>query len=170
MSRQLRPSAGSALAETRMNPSFLRTSSTLTRNREPGVETLGFLRICALLMRAIRSPTGSFIGMRSSLPARLQQAGDQALGAELAGRDARQLVLAVDRARPPGDFATVAVADRRRITRQLCQLQGRSEALFHRLGLVHDDRLEPRAAAGILLCQLLSPVVLLDRNLLPPLP
>src|SRR6185503_17760407 len=149
-----------------MKPSFFSTSRTLTRSREPGVETLGFLRICALLMRAIRSPTGSFIGMRSSLPARLQQAGNQALGAELAERDARQLVLAIDRARPPGDFATVAVADRRRIARQLGQLQGRSESLFHRLGLVHDDRLQPRAAAGKFLRQLLSPVVLLDRTLL----
>src|SRR4029078_5435647 len=97
-----------------MKPSFLRPSSTLTRSREPGVETLGFLRICALLMRAIRSPTGSFIGMRTSFPARLQEAGNEALGAEFAQRDARQLVLAIDRARPPGDLAAVAVALRRR--------------------------------------------------------
>src|SRR6185295_1077463 len=149
-----------------MKPSFLRTSSTLTRSREPGVETLGFLRICALLMRAIRSPIGSLTGMRSSLPARLHEAGNQALGAELAERDARHLVLAVDRARPPGDLATVAIAVRRRVARQFGHLQGRRETLFHRLGLVHGNRLQPRTAAGILLRQLLSPVVLLDRTLL----
>src|SRR5471032_2762326 len=115
-----------------MKPSFLSTSSTLTRSREPGVETLGFLRICALLMRAIRSPIGSFTGMGCSLPARLQQARDQALGAELAERDARQSVLAIHRARPAGDLAAVAVAVRRRVARQFGHLQRRREALFHR--------------------------------------
>src|SRR5215211_2632868 len=108
-----------------MKPSFLRTSSTLTRSREPGVETLGFLRICALLMRAIRSPIGSFTCMRSSLPARLQEAGNKALGAELAERDARKLVLAVDRARPTGDLAAIAVALWRRVARQFGHLHGR---------------------------------------------
>src|SRR6187431_2427925 len=138
-----------------MKPSFLSTSSTLTRSREPGVETLGFLRIWALLMRAIRSPIGSFTGMRCSSPARLQQAGNEALGAELAQRDARQLVLAIDRARPAGDLAAVAVADRRRVARQFGKLQGRRKSLFHRLGLVHNDRFQPRPPAGIFLRQLL---------------
>src|SRR5215212_9172745 len=118
-----------------MKPSFLRTSSTLTRSREPGVETLGFLRICALLMGAIRSPIGSFTCMRSSSPARLHEAGNEPLGAGIAKRDARQLVLAIDGARPAGDLAAVAVAVRRRIARQLGHLHGRGEALFHRLGL-----------------------------------
>src|SRR3954467_5903170 len=98
-----------------MKPSLWSTSSTLTRSREPGVETLGFLRICALLMRAIRSPIGSFSCMRSSSPARLQEAGNEALGAEIAERDARQLVLAINRARPAGHLAAVAVAVRRRV-------------------------------------------------------
>src|SRR4029079_13135192 len=101
-----------------MKPSFCSTSSTLTRSREPGVETLGFLRICALLMRAIRSPIGSFSCMRSSLPAPPHNARNTALGAKLAERDARQLVLAVDRARPAGDLAAVAIAVRRRIAWQ----------------------------------------------------
>src|SRR3954468_15694867 len=131
-----------------MKPSLLSTSSTLTRSREPGAETLGFLRICALWMRAIRSPTGSFTCMRSSLPARLQKAGNQPLGAEIAERDARQLVLAIDRTRPAGDLAAVAVADRSRVARQFGELQGRRETLFHRLGLVHDDRLQPLPPAG----------------------
>src|SRR3954470_6685181 len=122
-----------------MKPSFLRTSRTLTRSREPGVEILGFLRICALLIRAIRSPTGSFTCMRSSLPARLHEAGNKALGAEFTERDARQLVLAIDRPRPAGDLATVAVTLRRRVARQLRHLHGRCKALFHRLGLVHGD-------------------------------
>src|SRR3954454_24191303 len=149
-----------------MKPSFLRTSRTLTRSREPGVEILGFLRICALLIRAIRSPTGSFTCMAILLPARLHEAGNKALGAEFAERDARQLVLAVDRARAPRHLATVAVALRRRVARQLRHLHGRREALFHRLGLVHGDRLQPRTAARVLLRQLLAPVVLLDRTLL----
>src|SRR6185437_6720796 len=101
-----------------MKPSFLSTSRTLTRSREPGVETLGFLRICALLMRAIRSPIGSFNCMRPSSPARLQQARNQALGAELAQRDAAELVLAEEAARPAGHLAAVADARRRRVARQ----------------------------------------------------
>src|SRR4029079_18499526 len=126
-----------------MKPSFLRTSSTLTRSREPGVDTLGFLRICALLMRAIRSPIGSFICMRSPSPARLHEAGDQPLGAQFAQRDTAELVLAVDRARAPRDLAAVAIAVRRRVARQLGQFHGRGKTLFHRLGLVHGNRLEP---------------------------
>src|SRR6185503_14502543 len=98
-----------------MKPSFLSTSSTLTRSREPGVETLGFLRICALLMRAIRSPIGSFICMRSPLPARLHEPGDEPLGTELAQRDAAELVFAVNGARPPRHLAAVAVTVRRRV-------------------------------------------------------
>src|SRR5215813_7786770 len=100
-----------------MKPSFLSTSSTLTRSREPGVETLDFLRICALLMRAIRSLMGSFNCMRASSPARLHQARNQALGAELAQRDAAELVLAVVRARPPGELAAQPDARGRRIAR-----------------------------------------------------
>src|ERR1700761_1885661 len=122
-----------------MKPSFLRTSSTLTRSREPGVETLGFLRICALLMRAIRSPMGSFNCMRPSSPARLHEAGNEALGAKLAQRNAAELVLAIDGARTAGQFAAVAIAVLRRIARQLRKLQRCREALFHRLGLVHGD-------------------------------
>src|SRR5581483_7338098 len=149
-----------------MKPSVCSTSSTRARRREPGVATFGFLRICALAMREIRSPIGSFNCMRSSLPARLQQARDQALGAELTQRDARQLVLAVIPARAAGQFATVADARRRGIARQLGELQRRREALFHRLVLVVDNRLQARAAAGPLLGQFAPAVVLLDRTLL----
>src|SRR4029079_7370164 len=125
-----------------MKPSFFSTSSTLTRSREPGVETLGFLRICALLMRAIRSLMGSFTFMRSSSPARLHKAGDQALGAELAQRNTAEFVLAIEGARPAGQLAAVADAGRRRIARQFGHLEGRGKALLHRLGLVHRNRLQ----------------------------
>src|ERR1041384_1853028 len=93
-----------------MKPSLLSTSSTLTRSREPGVDTFGFLRICALVMRAIISPSGSVHLMRGPLPARLHQARDQALGTELAQRDTAELVLAVERTRPARHFAAIADA------------------------------------------------------------
>src|SRR5262245_43988818 len=130
-----------------MKPSFLSTSSTLTRSREPGVDTFGFLRIWALVMRAIRSPIGSLSCMRACLPAGLHQARDQALGTELAQRDTAELVLPVERARPPGDFAAIADPGSVGVTRHLGKLQGRGKALFHRLGLVHDDRLQAVATA-----------------------
>src|SRR5262249_24869972 len=117
-----------------MKPSFLSTSSTLTRSRDPGVETLGFLSICALFIRAIRSLMGSLTFMRSSSPARLHEARDQALGTELAQRNAAELVLAIEGARPAGHLAAIADTGRRRVARQFGQLQGRGKALLHWLG------------------------------------
>src|SRR5262249_36550605 len=140
-----------------MKPSLFRTSSTLTRSREPGVETLGFLRICALVMRAIRSPMGSFNCMRLSSPARLHKTRNEALGAKLPQRDTAELVLAIDGARATGQLAAVAITVLGRVARQLGELQRRRKALFHRLGLVHGDRLQARPAAGVFLRQLLSP-------------
>src|SRR5262249_1039453 len=81
-------------------------------------------------------------------------------------RDARQLVLAVERARASGHLAAIAHAGRRRVARQLGKLQRRGEALLHRLVFVGADRLEPRAQPGILLGGLAPPIVLLDRTLL----
>src|SRR3979490_1931451 len=46
-----------------MYPSALSTSSTLARIFEPGVETLGLARICALRMRVMRSLIGSCVDM-----------------------------------------------------------------------------------------------------------
>src|SRR5215469_3942740 len=118
-------------------------------------------------MRAIISPSGSFIPIAPpSLPARLDQARDQPLGAEIPKRDARQPVLAVVAARPTGHLATIANAGRRRVARQLRELQGRRESLLHRPGLVASNGPEPSAPAGILLAQLAPPIVLLDRTLL----
>src|SRR4029079_10593249 len=149
-----------------MKPSFLSTSSTLTRSREPGVETLGFLRICALVIRAIRSPSGSFNCISILLPARLDQARYQALGAELAQRDPAELVLAVEAARPAGHLTTVADAGGRRVARQLGKFQRGGKPFLHRLFLVVRNRLQPCPAAGKLLRHPASPVVLFDHALL----
>src|SRR5229473_3718172 len=150
-----------------MYPSALSTSSTLARIFEPGVETLDLERICALRMRVMRSLIGSCVDIwRPPLPARLHEPGNQALGAEFTQRDAGKLVLAIDRARTAGQLATVADPGRRRIARHLGKLQRRGEPLFHRLGLVGDDRLQLRALRGGILGHPLAPVVLLDRTLL----
>src|SRR5215831_12143406 len=150
-----------------MKPSVLSTSSTLTRSRDAGVDTFDLLRICALWMRAIISPSGSFKAIaRPSLPARLQQARNHALRSELPQCDSAHLELAIVGFRAAGDDAAVVNACRRRIARQLGELQRRREALFHRLGLVVRNRLELGAPLQVLLGQLFSPPVLLDRTLL----
>src|SRR5262249_12095819 len=101
-----------------------------------------------------------------SSPARLDQAGDHALGAEIAQRDTAHLELAVVGARPAGHFAAVAHARARRVARQLGELERRREAILHGQRLVAGDRLEPGAPPGKLLGQLAPPLVLLDRTLL----
>src|SRR5262245_65740689 len=86
-------------------------------------------------MRAIISPSGSFMAIAPpSLPARLDQARDQPLGAEIPKRDARQAVLAVVAARPARYLATIANAGRRRVARQFRELERCRESLLHRLG------------------------------------
>src|SRR5215510_14889467 len=118
-------------------------------------------------MRAIISPSGSFIPIAPpSSPARLDQARDQPLGAEIPKRDARQPVFAVVAARSTGHLATIADAGGRSVARQLRELEGCRESLLHRLGLVAGNGLEPGAPAGILLAQLAPPAVLLDRTFL----
>src|SRR5579862_1675967 len=148
-----------------MKPSVLSTSSTRSRCLEPGIETFDLARICALRMRAIMSPIGSFT-ISSLLPARLHEAGNKPLGTELAQRDAGQAMLAVIGARPAGHLAAVAHAIDRRIARQFGQLESRGKTLFGRQFLVARDRLESRTPAGILLGQLLTSIVLFDRTLL----
>src|SRR5882724_6952073 len=98
----------------------------------------------------------------SSLPARLDQARDLAVVAEITKRDARYLELAIVGARTAGDFAAVADADLGRVARQRRKLQLGAEALFHRLGLVHDDGLERLALGTVLVRKLPAPVVLCD--------
>src|SRR5215469_3724489 len=96
-------------------------------------------------MRVIKSPIGSFTAMRASSPARLEEARDQPAGTELAQRDPAELELAVVGTRPSRHFAAVADSGRRRVARQLSELERRGKALFHRLCLVADDRFQPRA-------------------------
>src|SRR4029453_9363521 len=113
-------------------------------------------------MRAIMSPSGSFTPIaRSSSPAGLEQAGDQALRAQVPQCDARKPVLAIVAARPARYLAAVADASRRRVPRHFRELEGRREPLLHRLVLVARDGPQPRASARILLAQLASSIVLL---------
>src|SRR5215831_667559 len=149
-----------------MKPSDLRTSSTRSRCLEPGIETFDLLRICALRIRAIMSPIGSFTAIAPSLPARLHKARNEAFGAKLAQRNAAQTVLAVEGPRPAGQLATIADARTRGIARQFGELECRRKTLFHRQLLVVRDRLQLRAPIGEFLRHLAPPVVLLDRTLL----
>src|SRR3569623_177078 len=149
-----------------MYPSLFSTSSTLARIFEPGVETLDLARICALRMRVMRSLIGSCVDMRPSLPARLHETRDQAPGTEVTDRDAAHLGLAIDRVRPAADLAAVVNARCRRNARHFGKLDGRGEALFHRLLLVRDDRFQPRTLGRSILRHLLTPVILLDRTFL----
>src|SRR5215468_4046750 len=105
------------------------------------------------------SPSGSFTPIvRSFSPARLEQAGDQPLRAQVPQRDARKPVFAIVAARPARYLAAVADAGRRRIPRHFRELEGGREPLLHRLVLVARDGFEPRAPARILLAHLASSV------------
>src|SRR5258708_39585590 len=118
-------------------------------------------------MRAIMSPSGSFTAMaRTSSPARLDQARDQPLRAEVPKRDARKLQLAIEAARPTRHLTTIADAGRRRVAWKLRELERRREPLLHRAVLVARDRPEPSASARVLLGQLAPPIVVLDRAFL----
>src|SRR5258707_749346 len=112
------------------------------------METLDLARICALRMRAIMSPIGSFTAIAAPSPARLHEAGNQALGTELAQRDTAETMLAVVGARAPGQFAAIANTGRRRIAWQFGKLEGRGETLLHRQFLIVRDRLQRLAPVG----------------------
>src|SRR5208337_884180 len=150
-----------------MKPSDSSTSRTFLRSEEPGVVTLPRLRICALRMRVSMSPRGSFITMTlDSSPARLDQAGDQALVAQFANRDARHLHLAVEAARTAGHLAAVAHAHDGAVARQRRQPEAGLEALLHRPRLVVGDVEQALAPAGEFLGQALLAQVVLDCTLL----
>src|SRR5690349_8023483 len=123
-----------------MKPSLFSTSRTRARSFEPGVETVPRRRICALRMRVSISPNGSLIMRCPPLPAGLDEAGDQAGGAELAQGDAGHAELAIVGARATGDLAAVADAGRVRVAGNLGQLEARVETLLHGLRLVVGDR------------------------------
>src|SRR5438552_11337582 len=113
-------------------------------------------------MRAIISLSGSFKAIFAMLlPTRLDQAGDQPAGAEVAKGDAAHLQLAVVTFGPAGDLATVVYARRRRVARQFGELQRCGKPLFHGLCLVARDGPELRAASRKLFGQSLATVVLL---------
>src|SRR6187551_1877593 len=117
-------------------------------------------------MRAIISPSGSFTPMLDLLPARLDQARDQALGAQISKRDARKLVLAVIAARAPRNLATVANAGRRRVARHFRELERSREPLLHRSVLVARNGAQPGTPARKFFGQLAPSVVLLNRTFL----
>jgi len=70
-------------------------------------------------MRVSMSPSGSFISISISSPARLHHAGNFSVIAHGAKRDAAHPELAIDPTRPPRNLAAVAHAVRRRVARQL---------------------------------------------------
>src|ERR1700693_2195879 len=130
------------------------------------METFDLARICALRMRAIMSPIGSLTAIAIPLPARLDEAGNQALGTEVAQRDAAETMLAVIGARAAGELAAIADARGRGIARQFGKLEGGGETLLHGQLLVVGDRFQRLAAIGEFLRHPAPPVVFLDRTLL----
>src|ERR1043165_6795508 len=113
-------------------------------------------------MRDNKSPSGSFIDMRSSLPARLHEAGDHPLRPEFAQRDAAHLELAVVGARATGHFAAIAHADLRGVAPQFGKLQRRGKTPRQRNVAVARDLLEFLAPARKALGHPCPPLVLLD--------
>src|SRR5664280_3442802 len=94
------------------------------------METFDLARICALRMRAIMSPIGSLTPIAIPLPARFHEAGNQALGAEVAQRDTAETMLAVIAARAAGELAAIANARGRGIARQFGKLEGSGCLLY----------------------------------------
>src|SRR6185312_1315876 len=148
-----------------MKPSVLSTSSTRSRCLDPGIETFDLFRICALRIRAIMSPIGSFTIAPSS-PARLHKARYEAFGTKLAQSDTAQAMFPVIGARTAAELTAVAYARLRGVTRHFGELQSSGKTLLHRQLLVVRDRLELRAPTGKFLCHPAPPVVFLNRTFL----
>src|SRR5690606_31248236 len=145
-----------------MYPSSFRTSSTQRRILEAGVRTVGLPRIEALRMRASMSPSGSFIDILPSLPARLDHAGDLPLRSEIPERDPRHPQLPVIGAWTARHLAPVVEPGRRRVARKLGQLQPRLEPLLHGELLVRGDLLQLGALRGVFLDEGLTLLLPLD--------
>src|SRR5688572_23458754 len=106
-----------------------------TFSREAGITVSVCPTIWALRMRISMSATGSLMLIRISpypgslalthLPAGLDHAGHLALEREVAQLVASEAELAVHAARPAGERTAVAQAHRRRVARQLLQLDAR---------------------------------------------
>src|SRR5437899_9775629 len=96
------------------------------------------------------SPSGSFIAIaRSPSPTRLDQAGDQPLGAKIPKRDARQAVLAIESARSARYLAAIANAGLRGVARQFRKFERCREPLVHRLRLLTRSGPARRAPGGM---------------------
>src|SRR6185369_13212586 len=148
-----------------MYPSRWRTSSTRARRLDAGVRMLSLRACWPLRMRVSISPRGSVIAIRyNPLPARLDDAGNEALVGQFPEHDPRQAELAVISARPAGQLAAVANPGRIPVARQLGHLQARDQALGLVLRLIVRDRLQLRVLGRILLDELLAPLVLVDRT------
>src|SRR5260370_23896163 len=97
------------------------------------------------------SPRGSLIVIACfPLPARLEHAGDLAVGGQVAHRDARQLELAVVAAWPAGQRAAVAHPARGGGARHLGKLQLRRETLLPPRLAITRDSLQPVAQRRLL--------------------
>src|SRR5258708_5556835 len=162
------PERTSDQLKPRIYPSRSSTSRTLLRSFEAGHITARSPADCAFRMRASISPMGSLIAISRipPLPTRLDHAGDLPGRGQLAQRDARQLELPIVRPRAAGELATQADPVRRRVPRQLGELQARREPVLDRQRLVVRHCLQPRALGGELLRQLHAALVLFDRALL----
>src|SRR3546814_1062742 len=100
------------------------------------------------------------------LPARLDHARDLPLRGELPEGDAAQLEAPVARSRPAGEIAPVAAAGRRRVARQLGQLEASGKSLLGGRAAIVGERLQTLALRRIALGQPLAMLVLLDGTLL----
>src|SRR4051794_13809436 len=107
-------------------------------------------------MRVSMSPRGSVIAILNPLPARLDDARDQALVGQIPEHDPRQAELAVISPRPASQLATVANARRVPVARQFGHLQARDQALGLVTRLIVRDRFELRVFRRILLNELLA--------------
>src|SRR5688572_9329725 len=112
------------------------------------------------------SPMGSLTMLDPPLPARLDEAGDLAVGPEVPQRNPAHLELAVIGSRPAGDFTPVTDAAGRRVAGQLGELEASFETILERQALVIGDRLQRRALGGVLLGELLDHLVAVDGALL----
>src|SRR6185369_9892360 len=109
-------------------------------------------------MRVSMSPRGSVIAILNPLPARLDDARDQALVGQFPEHDPRQAELAIIGARTAGQLAAVANPRGIPVARQLRHLETRDQALGLVLGLIVRDRFQLRVFRCALLDELLAPL------------
>src|SRR3954451_4600245 len=94
-----------------MKPSSFSTLARSILRPEAGISTAGFSTRTALRMRVSMSATGSVIMVEYSSPARLADAGDQAVGGHPAEADPADAELPQDRPRPAAHLAPQPDAD-----------------------------------------------------------